>query len=553
MDKKNLFWIFLIILLLGLHFFGLSRGDTLNDEVLYGFRAIGLLDFFNNPVQTTPLEWFDPNIPWWTHLSFHDHPPLVFIIQHVFLSLFGDNLTALRLPSAILGLFSAYLLYRLGSLLYDKKTGIIAGIIFGITLNHVYISREGMMEPFVIFFIILASFFFLRAVKRGEKLHIACIALGLGCLAKYTAIFLLPVFISYLFLFHGEYFKRKETLLSFFLLVLVVSPVILYNIELYQATGHFDFQISHALGQNPEVWSIAPGKEIGSLWDRAGQFIPRMIASQSWVFLSLFVFSILGLIAQCFSDLRGSLKKHVFPLLLFFFLMLMIAKVGPAFRFLTLLTPFIALSIAVRIGFIYDALEKRGYRIFAYSLFGILIAWESLYSINNQIAYYPKGPEPWLASKIRYENYNQGYNQLDNYLTRELAEKVPALTFNTNYSFLSKIQSEAIQEERTFGYQEYPALIVYLGNFDPAPKLWIFDRRLVYHGWPTMDFDSYKDIILKNGADYYKELGFKTAYFILQDNIIPDAIFQATVKNTDPSFIENPKGEPIFTVYKKSL
>ena len=70
----------LIILIIAavLRFYGLNRGDTVNDEVFYAFRAIGLMDFDKAPDQTTPLEWFDGHIPQCANLSFHDHPPLVF-------------------------------------------------------------------------------------------------------------------------------------------------------------------------------------------------------------------------------------------------------------------------------------------------------------------------------------------------------------------------------------------------------------------------------------------------------------------------------------------
>ena len=76
-------WLILILALAAvLRLYGLSRGDTVNDEVFYGFRAVGLMDFDEAADQTTPWEWTDPEIPGWMRMSFHDHPPLVFWIQH---------------------------------------------------------------------------------------------------------------------------------------------------------------------------------------------------------------------------------------------------------------------------------------------------------------------------------------------------------------------------------------------------------------------------------------------------------------------------------------
>ena len=167
MNKNRAGFTALICILLAASFLRLvfiSRGDTINDEVLYAFRAIDMLDFDEAAEQTTPLEWFDPlktggtsDIPWWTALSFHDHPPLVFLIQHFFMRIFGESRLGFRLPSALFGIASVWLLYLIGKELYSKDAGLIAAGLLAITVNHVYISRIGLQESYVIFFILLGS------------------------------------------------------------------------------------------------------------------------------------------------------------------------------------------------------------------------------------------------------------------------------------------------------------------------------------------------------------------------------------------------------------
>src|SRR3989344_7716658 len=119
--KKNS-WLLPVIVLTAsvLRLWSLGSGDTLSDEVLYSVRAIGMLDFDEAAEQTTPLEWFDPYIPSWTKFSFHDHPPLVFAVQHVFMRVLGETTFAFRLPSAFLGIAAVYLLYLIGHLLYGE-------------------------------------------------------------------------------------------------------------------------------------------------------------------------------------------------------------------------------------------------------------------------------------------------------------------------------------------------------------------------------------------------------------------------------------------------
>ena len=122
MDKKKLVIFAILVIAAILRLWGLNRGDTMSDEVFYAFRAIGPMDFDHAEFQTTPLEWFDPQIPAWTKLSFHDHPPLVFWVQHFFIKIFGENNFAFRLPSALLGIASVWLVYLIPAPACRRRT-----------------------------------------------------------------------------------------------------------------------------------------------------------------------------------------------------------------------------------------------------------------------------------------------------------------------------------------------------------------------------------------------------------------------------------------------
>ncbi len=511
----------------------ISRGDTVNDEVFYGFRAVGLLDFDEAGKQTTPLEWFDPAPPLWTSLSFHDHPPLVFWVQHLSIKVFGENNFAMRLPSALLGVASVYLIFLLGSLLFTASAGLISASLLSVTLNHIYISRVGMQESFVIFFLLLASYLFLRAVREGRSFIPLGITLGLALLTKYNAFILFPIFGTFLLLYHREAFRRKDLWLALSLAVVIFSPVIIYNVMLYKTVGHFDFQFSYVFGQNPKEWQVAPGKEVGSLLERAQDFFPRLVGSHSWLFLALAGVALFFL-------------RSPFLLISLGYLLLLLAVIGPGFRFLAMLTPFLALSVGA---FLQTHLQLRKY--FLWLLVPVLL-FEVFYSINNQIAYYPVGQKPWLSSKIRYENYNWGYNELGDYFDRELARKIPSATFRMQYAFIEREQDTSIRKGERKGYLPYPALIVTYGNFDHGAKLWRLDRLKIYHGWPIIDFATYQQYLRENGADYYERSGFRDFYFV-EGNIVPDPAFTELTKGLPPHYVYNPRSEAVFTIYERHL
>jgi hypothetical protein len=549
MNKKQLL-ILILIIPAGLTLFGLSRGDTVNDEVFYAFRGIGMLDFDEAEIQTTPLEWQDPNIAWWTRLSFHDHPPLVFYTQHIFMKIFGENNFAFRLPSALLGIASVYLLYLLGTSLYSQNVGLLSAAIFGVTLNHIYISRVGMQEAYVIFFLLLSFYIFLKSFKKDSYLLWLGVILGLAFLTKYNSFILILIFLVYLLFFKREYFLNKKLWLGALLAAIIFSPVIIYNIMLYRTVGHFDFQFSYIFGQNPEVWKIAPGKDIGSLADRIAVFIPRLIATNSWLFLSLAAFSLFSFLFLLLKKPKVAFQRHNFLIIYFIFLILLILKIGPSYRFLTILTPFFALNIGVFLNAIYSNILKniRMLKLF-FIILSIIFGFEIFYSVNNQITYYPIGSTLWLSSKVRYENYNWGYNEFGKFLKQELKGKMPGLTFDLRYQFLENLREQALQRGLQNGLEPYSALITYYGNFDKAAKLWVLDRLHIYHAWPIISLETYFDYLWENGFDYYERAGFKNYYFILQTNIVPPPAAQSFMRGTEiPIF--NKRGDEMFKIYK---
>ena len=561
MDKKHLL-IAILIISAALRLISLSSGDTVNDEVFMSFRGLGMMDFNEASAQTTPLEWWDGNIPWWTHLSFHDHPPLVFAVQNIFMKIFGENNFAFRLPSALLGIASVYLIYLIGIILYSENTGLIAAKLLGITLSNVYISRVGMQESYVIFFMLLASYLFLKSLKNEKYLIWTGAVLGLAFLTKYTAFVLVPIFFTYLLFFkracpelaERNYFLNKKFWLAIALSVIIFSPVIIYNVMLYRAAGHFDFQFSYIFGQNPEIWKVTPGKDIGTLKDRLLVFIPRLISTNSWVFLSLFGLSLLSFIFSLAKNIKEILKRHSFIIIVFIFLTALLLKIGPSYRFLTMLTPFFALSIAILLNYIRQNYSNvlKNIRIEKIAIYGIglaILSFEIFYSVNNQIADYPIGPTPWLSSKVRFENYNWGYNELGDFFEKELSGKIPALTFNPKYKFLDDLRNSAIEEGVKKGYPSYPALIVLVGNFDKGAKLWTLDRLHIYHGWPIISIETYFQFLKENGFDYYERMGFKNYYFVVSANSVltPDENKLLENKNIIP--IYNKRNDEAFKIY----
>lgn len=82
------------------------------------------------------------------------------------------------------------------------------------------------------------------------------------------------------------------------------------------------------------------------------------------------------------------------------------------------------------------------------------------------------------------------------------------------------------------------------------PELWIFNRRMMYHGWPIIALDDYLAVLEKEGGDAYEKAGFREYYVILRSNIVPPARLANLVKDATPTPIRNPRGDEVFRIYK---
>ncbi|HLJ84636.1 MAG TPA: glycosyltransferase family 39 protein [Candidatus Eremiobacteraceae bacterium] len=134
------------------------------------------------------------------HLNFapwDTHPPLWFWTAGAFVGALGLNEFALRLPSAVFGLATAYVTYRAGKRLYGDAAGLIAALASGVSLEMIVLSRLAMMETMLIFFTTVATFWTYFAVRDADRraLWIAAVAAALGTLTKGPIAIALPLLI----------------------------------------------------------------------------------------------------------------------------------------------------------------------------------------------------------------------------------------------------------------------------------------------------------------------------------------------------------------------
>ncbi|MEK7565321.1 MAG: glycosyltransferase family 39 protein [Patescibacteria group bacterium] len=487
---KNRTIIIAIVALAGiLRLWGLGSAELVFDESFYSFRSIGWLDYLESPYQTTPIQWFAPSavegsiLPKWLNLSFHDHPPLFFLVQKIFFNLFGNSLFVSRLPSAIFGIGFVYLIYLIGKKLFKKEeAGLISAFISAISFAHVSLSRMAMMESVLFFFILLNIYYFLSFLNNKKYWWHFGLTFGLAMLTKYIAIFLIPTYLVYLLIFRRDLFKNSKIYLALVLAIIIFSPVIVYNIYSYKTFGHFDLQLAYVLKQKTPWPVSAFGGKTQDPFSKIGENVPAIFSTP---FLTMVLIGLILVILKY--------KKELALILIYFvFIILLLMQTGSAIRFVSLLIIPTIFFITALILFLW----QKPYKFLSIGiiLFSIIIG-----ELYNYVFLRP----------------DYGVVKLDKYFDSVFNDNRPtSLPVHPNPYLNAVIQKYAEKYPTTLA----PTGIIYDDNIALQSSLWLFSRRQYYHGIPVMTASNFENIIQKNGISAFKDF---TLYFVKAEEAAP--------------------------------
>ncbi len=108
-------------------------------------------------------DWLQPRI---AYLPFHEKPPLFMWLQAGCMTVFGTGEFAARLPNALCGMLTLWLLYRIGDQLRGRAFGAMWALAYiGSILPHLYF-RSGIIDPWFNLFIFLGLHAIITLVQR---------------------------------------------------------------------------------------------------------------------------------------------------------------------------------------------------------------------------------------------------------------------------------------------------------------------------------------------------------------------------------------------------
>ncbi len=168
-----------------------------------------------------------PNIP--TLLAALTQPgfngPLYFLMLRGWLELFGYGEFALRSLSLMCGVISVALIITLGTRLFNRAVGLIAGALLAFSAYEVWYSQEAKMYTLITLLALASIYFLRRAVEEGRLRFwlgaVLCTSLAMG--SHILAALLIPVQVI-LFLLWWLHGSRRHLLAGVIAVACVTVP-----------------------------------------------------------------------------------------------------------------------------------------------------------------------------------------------------------------------------------------------------------------------------------------------------------------------------------------
>jgi 4-amino-4-deoxy-L-arabinose transferase-like glycosyltransferase len=193
------------------------------DEVAIGYDSYSLLN--------TGKDQFGHFLPL-TFRSLDDYkPPIYEYLAIPSIAVFGLNSFAVRLPSAICGVFAVIGVYFLvkeietfrsnKNRIKPDKLALITAFLLAISPWHLQFSRAAFEVNISLFFTTLAVFFFLKGLKNSKFYPVSAIFFGLNFFSYHSSRVVIPLIIVALFVVFNRQLDLKRLTYKFLSIVAV--------------------------------------------------------------------------------------------------------------------------------------------------------------------------------------------------------------------------------------------------------------------------------------------------------------------------------------------
>ncbi len=417
MKNKEIILILILIVALGafLRFYEIGKQSFWLDESATAL-SIKKYSFGETFYNTLILGQILPGY----YISNLDLPPY-FTILKIWSDVFGINESPLRAFSAVFGVLSVITLYFLAKELFNRKTAIIAALIFSLNVVMIEYSQEARLYSMLIFIVIVSAYFLIKSIKTNENKHIAGFVISniAGIYTHYPFLFFVIFELLFVFiLFVKEYLKSKKieinkiriAALSLILFYLPLAPRILRpKLVAAHYLGRISVQNVVKLFLQLNTW-FYPSMELRNKMDTL-QFSSFLFSD--WILvISVILLTILlfAFVLRNFIGTKGFKKTDNSKLLLALWIVIpsivalavlykSILTFGSLKHFIFVVPPYLILAA----NGVYDLKGKKLY---------ISVILLCLLSVARLVSYYSNRSKPRYREAVRFLELNSDNKEL---------------------------------------------------------------------------------------------------------------------------------------------
>jgi len=204
------------------------------DEVYHAFTAQVMLqgdpkawEWWNTPPEGYAYEW--------------THPPLAKLGMAAGMAVLGENATGWRVPGVIVGVLSIFLIYKIVLVLFKNETAaLLSAALYSLDGMGLVMSRIGMNDMYLVFFILLSIYLYLK-----NKYLFSALTFGAAAASKWSAAWAVPIFL----LMH---FKLGKKFTWGYIWFLVLPPLVYLASYIPMFTTGHDLEIF--TGVQKQMW-----------------------------------------------------------------------------------------------------------------------------------------------------------------------------------------------------------------------------------------------------------------------------------------------------------
>lgn len=228
MNKKMLIFLtFIIIVASVLRLWGLGQIPSSADwdEVALGYNAYSILQ--------TGRDEYGELLPVVLR-SFDDYKPALYAyLTMPSIILFGLNVVAVRLPSAVFGILTILAVFFLGKELFKKDSiAFLSAFLLAISPWHIQFSRVAFEANVAVALNLFGILFFIKGLNKQWLLLLSALIFGLSFhVYQGEKVFVPLLLIALITIFRKQFFSiRRKYIITSFLIILIISLPLIHFI-----------------------------------------------------------------------------------------------------------------------------------------------------------------------------------------------------------------------------------------------------------------------------------------------------------------------------------